>query len=68
MSEFCVFFHDQKYHKYYVYHPHLKKYEETDDILNTCDRFEYSKLTKKSIAEKSNEGIEQKRFINKICR
>lgn len=65
MSEFCVFFHDQKYHTYCVYYHHLNKYEETDYIPDTIDKFEYSKLTKKGLAEKNKEGIEMKDILKK---
>jgi hypothetical protein len=67
MSEFCVFFFDQKYHKYHVYYHHLKKYEETNDLPNKCDNFEYSKLTKKGLAEKFKEGIEMKDILIKYA-
>jgi hypothetical protein len=67
MTEFCVFFYDQKYQKYYVHYRHYYNYVETYDMPDTCDKFEYSKLTKRSINEHSQNGIELKRFINTIC-
>jgi hypothetical protein len=63
MTEFCVFFYDQRYQKYYVYYHHLNKYVETYDMPDTCDRFEYSKLTKRSINEQSKNGIEIKDLL-----
>ena len=63
MTEFCVFIYDQKYQKYYVYYHHLNKYVETYDMPDTCDKFEYSKLTKRSINEHSKNGIEIKDLL-----
>lgn len=68
MSEFCVFFHDVKYHKYHVYYYHLQKYEEVYDDPSECDKFEYSKLTKKSISEQSKKGIELKDLLTQYAK
>lgn len=57
MTEFCVFFHDVRYHKYYVYYHHLDKYEVSIEIPNKCDSFEHSKLTKIKINQQLQNGL-----------
>ena len=57
MSEFCVFIYDKKIQLYYVYYHHLELYVETNETPNNCDNFEYSRLTKRTIQSKSEEGI-----------
>ena len=57
MTEFCVFFHDQKFHLYHVYYYHTDTYEETHEIPNKCDSFEHSRLTKQKIHERIKDNI-----------
>jgi len=54
---YCVFYHDQKFHKYYIYYAHDNKYEESFEIPNKCDNFEHSRLTKISINDKLSKGF-----------
>ena len=57
MSEnnYCVFYHDKKFHKYFLYHNN-GLYEESNNKPDDKDSFEHSRLTKYSINEKLEKG------------
>ena len=61
-KSYCVFFHDKKFHKYFVYHSN-GIYEETDEKPDKQDNFEHSRLTKHSINDKLKQGIELKQLL-----
>lgn len=67
MVEFCVYYHDKLYHKYYVYYYHSKRYEETYEIKEQCDSFEHSKLTKKSIQEQLKLGLTLEQILKEYA-
>ena len=66
MNEFCVFFHDQKFHRYYIYYS-SGKYEETDSKPSDIDNFEHSRLTKISINDKLQNGITLENILKDYC-
>ena len=45
MNEYCVFYHDQKFHKYYVYYSTGKYDNGVDAKPSNIDTFEHSRLT-----------------------
>ena len=61
-KSYCVFFHDKKFHKYFVFHSN-GLYEETDEKPDKQDNFEHSRLTKHSINDKLKAGIELKEIL-----
>lgn len=63
---FCVFFHDQKFHRYYIYYSD-GRYEESDVKPNDRDNFEHSRLTKISIKDKLVSGVTLENILKDYC-
>jgi hypothetical protein len=66
MSDYCVFYHDQKLHIYFIYHSD-GKYEETVLIPNKKDSFEHSRLTKIFIGEQMILGKSLQNILKEYC-
>ena len=62
ICKYCVFYHDKKFHKYFIYYSN-DTYEETDEKPDKIDNFEHSRLTKHSINDKLKEGVELKEIL-----
>lgn len=66
---FCVFIHDQRFHKYSVYYSD-KRYVENmlDNPSKDCDAFEYCKLTKEKIRDEKEQGNTVKQLLKAYCK